>query len=252
VLAELDAAGELEVDVRLYAPVEEIEAQHEASKKWGRGRVRLAGAKMFADGTLNSRTALMLGPYAEPLPGMERGKMISTVAQLREGRERTLALGLGLAVHAIGDAAVRAVLDVEEGVRRHGPRSAAADGTPLRIEHCELIDPADVPRFAELGVVASVQACHLLADIEVLRRRLPHRLERVLPLRELIDAGCEPGVGLIFGSDTPIVRADPTDSIQAAVLRRREGMGEAEAIARDQAISEAEAWAAFTLPCRDA
>jgi predicted amidohydrolase YtcJ len=255
VLAELDAAGELGIEVRLYAAVEEIAVQHEASRRWGRGRVRLAGAKMFADGTLNSRTALMLEPYAEPLPGMERGKVISTVEQIREGRERTLALGLGLAVHAIGDAAVRGVLDAEEGVQRHGPktgRGTRSGDIPLRIEHCELIDRADVARFAELGVVASVQPCHLLADIEVLRRRLAHRLERVLPLRELIDAGCEPGVGLIFGSDTPIVRPDPVDSVQAAVNRRRRGMGAAEAIAPEQAISEAEAWGAFSLPGRGA
>ena len=203
----------------------------------------MAGAKMFADGTLNSRTALMLEPYAEPLAGLERGKVISTAEQIREGRERTLALGLGLAVHAIGDAAVRAVLDVEESVQRHGPKTGR--GTPLRIEHCELIDRADVGRFPELGVVASVQPCHLLADIEVLRRQLADRLDRVLPLRELIDAGCEPGVGLIFGSDTPIVRPEPGVSIQAAVNRRREGMSAGEAIEPAQAISEAEAWACF-------
>jgi predicted amidohydrolase YtcJ len=115
----------------------------------------------------------------------------------------------------------------------------------LRIEHSELVDAADVPRFAALGVIASVQPCHLLTDIDVLRRQLPHRLDRVLPLRELIDAGCEPGRGLIFGSDAPIVRPHPEDSIQAAVHRRRAGMRPDEAVAFGQAISEAEAWACF-------
>ena len=115
----------------------------------------------------------------------------------------------------------------------------------LRIEHAELVDEADVGRFAALGVVASVQPCHLLADIEALRRLLPHRLGRVLPLRELAAAGCRPGDLMWFGSDTPIVRPDAEDSIQAAVHRRRVGMGEGEAIAIEQAIAEPEAWDAF-------
>jgi predicted amidohydrolase YtcJ len=243
-LCGLDGTGLLRVPVHLYVPVAEIEAQHEAAKRWHTERVRLAGAKVFADGTLNSKTAWMLDPYADPLPGMERGKVITTPEEIRAARERTLALGLGLAVHAIGDAAVRAVLRVEEGIKA----SSRHDTAPkLRIEHCELIDREDVPRFADLGVVASVQPCHLLADIEVLRRQLSHRLDRVLPLRELIDAGCAPGEGLIFGSDAPIVRPHPQDSIQAAVYRRREGMNKQDAIAPEQAITEAEAWAAFGL-----
>jgi predicted amidohydrolase YtcJ len=91
--------------------------------------------------------------------------------------------------------------------------------------------------------VASVQPCHLLADVEALRRHLPHRLERVLPLRELIDSGCRPGELLWFGSDVPIVRPDPADSIRAAVRRSRDG--DEVAIAPEQAITDAEAWAAF-------
>ena len=95
-----------------------------------------------------------------------------------------------------------------------------------------------------------MQPCHLLADIPVLTRELPHRLDRVLPLRELIDAGCTPagtdGSGLLwFGSDVPIVRADPGDSIQAAVRRRSEGMDESEAIGWEQRIGEGEAWECF-------
>ena len=62
----------------------------------------------------------------------------------------------------------------------------------LRIEHAELIDEADVGRFAGMGVVCSVQPCHLLSDIKALVRGVPRRLERVLPLRELIDSGCRP------------------------------------------------------------
>ncbi|MEL7484376.1 MAG: amidohydrolase family protein, partial [Planctomycetota bacterium] len=134
----------------------------------------------------------------------------------------------------LGDGAVCAVLDAVERVRP--PRWM------VRIEHAEVIDAADVPRFAELGVIASVQPCHLLVDIEALGRALPDRVDRVLPLRELIDSGLEPGQTLLFGSDAPIVRPDPEDSIRAAVHRSRP---DSVAIAPDQAISESEAWSCF-------
>jgi predicted amidohydrolase YtcJ len=167
-------------------------------------------------------------------------------ARISAALESTSSLGLTLAVHAIGDAAVRTCLDAFESApsSRSLPAVAGRSVAPsLRIEHAELIDAADVPRFARLGVVCSVQPCHLLYDIEALTRGLPHRLNRVLPLRDLIDSGCGPGALLWFGSDVPIVRPHPDDSIRAAVHRRREGMKQA--IAPQQAISENEAWAAF-------
>lgn len=237
-LASLDADGLLPYGVRLYASWEELESQHAAAtgpRGWERPRVRLAGAKCFADGTLNSRTAWMIEPYRDPLPGLPLGKPMMTAAELDSALALTRAKGLELAVHAIGDGAVRAVLDARERAGRESP--------PLRIEHCELIDRSDVVRFAELGVAASVQPCHLLADIEVLTRELPHRLHRVLPLRDLIDEGCAPGRGVWFGSDVPIVRPDPEDSIRAAVHRGRAEGGPV--IALEQAITEVEAWRCF-------
>lgn len=241
-LAALSDRGQLATDVTLYVPLDQIDEAVTAARGpggWERPNLRLGGAKLFADGTLNSRTAWMLHPYADPLPGMPRGQPMHTPAQLDAAIARTAGLGVGLAVHAIGDAAVRAVLDSWERVRPVlDPRTPA-----LRIEHAEIIDAADIPRFARLGVVCSVQPCHLLADIEALQRGLPHRLDRVLPLRDLIDSGCRPGGGLIFGSDVPIVRPDPGDSIQAAVHRAR--AADPSAIAPSQGISEAEAWRCF-------
>ena len=240
VLAEIDAAGELPARILLYPRLEDVAAMHAGARQWQRDRVRLAGAKLFADGTLNSRTAWMLHPYADPLPGLPRGQPMVTPVQVRDAVALTRDLGLGLAVHAIGDAAVRCVLDAyqDAGVRGH---------PLLRIEHAEIIDQADVPRFAQLGVVCSVQPCHLLTDVEALNRGLPHRLGRVLPLRDLIAAGCRPGELLWFGSDVPIVRPHPQDSILAATTRRREGTPAADAIAPEQAVSTEEAWRAFTI-----
>lgn len=246
VLAELDAAGDLPVSVTLYVPLGALSDVARTAHQWERPRVRLGGGKIFADGTLNARTAWMLAPYTDPLPGMPTGQPMMTGAELRDAIVRTGKLGLGLAVHAIGDAAVRAALDAWEECRPSGTAARSA-GSPsrFRIEHAELIDADDVPRFARLGVICSVQPCHLLADVEALRRGLPHRLDRVFPLRQLIDSGCTPGEWLWFGSDAPIVRPDPGDSIQAAVHRRRAGAGEVEAIAPGQAIREREAWDAF-------
>ena len=267
VLADLERQDELPVGrVLLYPNVAKLGAMHATRARWESDRVRLAGGKLFVDGTLNSRTALMLTPYMEPLEGLPLGQAMATAAEIGEAIALTKSLGLQLAAHAIGDGAVRMVLDAwEQGLTNRGiEQSRGGTGTgfhsmtrsldplihSLRIEHCELIDGADVARFAKLGVVCSVQPCHLLADIPVLTRQMGDRLDRVLPLRELIDSGCTPagadGSGLLwFGSDVPIVRAEPGDSIRAAVDRRGEGMAQSEAIGWDQRITEEEAWAAF-------
>lgn len=236
-LAELDRAGELPVRVRLYALLDDLDHLHATQRSWRTDRVSLAGGKIFVDGTLNSRTAWMLRPYAEAPPGLERGLPMMTPDAIETAVRRVDALGLPLAAHAIGDGAVRALLDAVERVRPKTPG--------FRIEHAELVDAADTPRFAALGVIASLQPCHLLADIEALRRAVPARLGRVLPIRELIDSGLEPGRGLVFGSDVPIVRADPGDSIQAAVHRRRANTPLEQAVSPEQSVDEHAAWACF-------
>lgn len=238
-------ADGLPIDVVLWPLVADLAGVAASRDAWETDRVRLGGGKIFVDGTLNSRTAWMLHPYADAeargQPGKPRGMAMMSPDQIEDAVRRCDGLGVPMAAHAIGDAAVRAVLDAIETVRPKTPG--------FRIEHAELIDEADVGRFAELGVVCSVQPCHLLYDIEALRRAVPDRLDRVLPLRSLIEAGCEPGTGphggLIFGSDTPIVRPDPGDSVQAAVARRRVGMGADEAIGLGEGIPEGEAWACF-------
>ena len=249
-LGRLDREGRLGMRVALYPNVAEVRAVAEHRQHWESTRVRLAGGKVFSDGTLSSRTALMIHRYAEPRPDMPRGHAMVAPVFIDEALRTVESLDLQLAVHAIGDGAVRMVLDSAQRVR-------PARGT-LRIEHLEVLDAADVPRFVELGVTASVQPCHLLTDIEALRRYVPHRIERVLPLRSLLASGLEPGVigtrrdgraGLVFGSDAPIVRANPEDSIFAAVHRRRPGMPQDEAIAMKEALDEAAAWRCFARVC---
>lgn len=246
-LARLHDAGELPLSVALFAPLDRLEAQHAAATGpggWSRPGLRLAGAKLFADGTLNSRTAAMLHPFRDPLPGLPTGKLLLTREDIAAGLDRCHSLNLTLAVHAIGDAAVRTTLDAFDLFTASAPSLRhSVTSSRLRIEHAELIDEADVPRFNQPGLVASLQPCHLLADIEALERSLPHRLDRVLPIRDLISAGLEPGRTLLFGSDVPVVRPDPIDSITAATLRDRPGRGRP--IAPSEAIDEATAWACF-------
>lgn len=235
-LGEMDRTSGIPLRVRLFPPVAELAKIASEVDAWQTDRVTLGGGKLFADGTLNSRTAWMLQPFKCPIAGHECGTPMYTVEQIDEAIRVCDRLDLPLATHAIGDGAVRAMLDAIERVR---PKSQGQ-----RIEHAELIDEQDVPRFAQLGVICSPQPCHLLTDIEALEKYLPHRLERVLPLREIIDSGCTPGELLVFGSDAPIVRPHPEDSIRAAVYRSRVSEPD-RTIAPDQAVSEAEAWAAF-------
>jgi predicted amidohydrolase YtcJ len=111
-------------------------------------------------------------------------------------------------VHAIGDAAVTIALDAFE--------AAAVRG---RIEHAQLIADADVPRFAALGITASVQPAHLLDDREVAAEHWPGRTGRAYPFRALLDAGAT----LAFGSDAPVAPLDPWRTLRAAVDRSMPG-----------------------------
>lgn len=236
-LSDLDRAGELPLRVRLYALLDDLDHLFATRRDWQTDGVTLDGGKIFVDGTLNSRTAWTLHPYADAPPGLETGLPMMSPREIETAVRRVDALNLPLAAHAIGDGAVRATLDAVERAR---PKARGH-----RIEHAELIDADDVPRFASLGVTASLQPCHLLADIEALHRAVPDRLDRVLPIRELIASGLEPGVGVVFGSDVPIVRADPGDSIRAAVHRRRANTPPEQAVSPEQSIDEAAAWACF-------
>ncbi len=226
-----------QLSVTLYPLVQDLPEILKTHRDWRSDQIRLGGGKIFVDGTLNSRTAWMLHPFADGRPEHPSGMQLMSDAAIEDAIKLCVGEGLQLAAHAIGDAAVRAVLDAAE--RARAPRGS------VRIEHAELIDEADVPRFAELGVIASVQPCHLLYDIEALRRACPARLDRVQPIRELIDSGLQPGRAILFGSDTPIVRPNPEDSILAATNRGRSDMALADGIAPSQAITEAEAWACF-------
>lgn len=245
-LLELERTGGPDVRVELYAPVEHFDAVRDRLARAGSSMVKCGGLKLFADGTLNSRTASMLYPYANPQAGRPRGEALLTTDQVASGIERARSAGVRLAVHAIGDAAVRRVLDAEAGVNTRLDPGGVPSALTTRIEHAQFVDPLDVERFAVLRVIASPQPCHLLTDIEAIRRHVPDRERRAFPLRDIVsaytEAGLDPARWVWLGTDAPVVRPEPADNVQGAAERRRAGMPASEAVAPEQAISADLAW----------
>lgn len=168
----------------------------------------LVGMKAFVDGTLGSRTARMLAPYADDAPNQGLWVELAERGVLAEWVRVVRAAGLSPSMHAIGDAAVRLALEALE----------ASDGPgapPGRIEHAQTVAPEDLPRFR--GRFASMQPLHKAYDARSAATRLgPHRMDRFFPFRRLREAGAI----LAFGSDWPIVSPDPILGMQAAITGR--------------------------------
>jgi predicted amidohydrolase YtcJ len=171
---------------------------------------RLGAIKLFADGTLGSRTAALLEPYdgtrVSGLDLLSPADLAALVARASGG-------GLSVAVHAIGDRACRSALDAFEAAGAAAPRPAL----PPRIEHAQLVDPADVPRFGRLGVAASMQPIHCTSDFELAQRYWKRRAGSSYPWRALL----EQGALLAFGSDAPVELPSAAQGLHAAVTRQR-------------------------------
>ena len=171
----------------------------------------LAGVKVYADGALGSRGAALLHPYADR--DGHTGLMQHDEAALRRIVVAAMRGGWQVATHAIGDAGNRTVLDVYAQALEHAARR---DPRP-RLEHCQILDPADIPRFAELGVIASMQPTHATSDMGWVPDRLgPARLAGAYAWRSLLDAGAH----LCFGSDFPVELPDVTHGLYAAITRQ--------------------------------
>ncbi len=174
-------------------------------------RYLLAGVKIYADGALGSRGAALLAPYADRPD--HRGLLLLDDAALDALCDRALARGWQIATHAIGDRGNRVVLDA---YARALTRHPGADRR-LRIEHAQILDLADIPRFAELGVIASMQPTHATSDMAWVPDRLgPDRLAGAYAWRRLLDAGAR----LALGSDFPVELPDPTHGLHAAITRQ--------------------------------
>ena len=193
--------------------------------------------KVFYDGVLDSWTAVMVDDYADR-PGW-RGEPLFSPEHFAEVAVEADRRGLQIAVHSIGDGAVRAVLDgYQAAAKKNGRRDSRH-----RVEHIEVITAPDVPRFAELGVLASMQPAHPPGAMNFPMEPTISRIGRdKWPLsyawRTLKNAGAR----VVFASDWPVSPVDPILSIQAAVMRKpwAEGMP-------DQSFSLREAIQGYTV-----
>jgi predicted amidohydrolase YtcJ len=215
-LATFDRArreGRLRTRILTAVPLADWERLRDTVAERGRGDawLRIGALKGFVDGSLGSHTAAMLEPFTDA-PG-DRGLFVTTPEDLYARTSAADRAGLQVIVHAIGDHAVRAQLDVFERVaRENGPRDRR-----FRIEHAQHLDPADVPRFAALDVIASVQPYHAIDDGRWAERVIgPERAKGTYAFRSLLDAGAR----VAFGSDWFVAPPTPLEGIYAAVTRR--------------------------------
>jgi predicted amidohydrolase YtcJ len=167
----------------------------------------LRAIKVYADGALGSRGAHLQAPYSDD--PHNTGLVLTPMSQVEEISRRALAAGFQVSTHAIGDAANHEVL---EAYARAGVTPAAR----FRIEHAQIVDLADIPRFAQLGVIASMQPTHATSDMPWAEKRVGRaRLAGAYAWRRFLAAG----VPLAFGSDFPVELSDPRLGLFAAIAR---------------------------------
>lgn len=232
-----DLAAEDRLPLRVHASIRAPQLDHAIALGWRSGesvgRYTAGWLKLFADGSLGSRSAALLEPYLdveENVPtGGPRGMVVTDAEELREFLAKAVRAGISGQVHAIGDGAVRMALDVFEEL------PATRDVSPLmrRIEHAQLVDPDDQPRFGALDVAASVQPVHLRSDAAQERVAWGIRAEQSFPLRALIEAGAL----IPFGTDAPVEPPDPWPGIAVAMARRDPFAADEALVGIDHAIS---------------
>ena len=175
------------------------------------GRLQMRGVKLYADGALGSRGAALLEDYSDD-PG-NRGLLVTEPAALESAMRKARGCGVQVATHAIGDRGNRLVLDAYQRVLG----DAAKTDHRWRIEHAQVVAPEEFPRFAALGVIASMQPTHATSDMPWAQDRLgPVRISGAYAWQRLQGSG----VKLALGSDFPVESVDPRRGLHAAVTRQ--------------------------------
>lgn len=199
------------------------------------GLVRVRGVKLYMDGALGSRGAALLAPYAD---AEGTGLILTPRETIDTFLKRGRASGAQIAVHAIGDRGNRLVLDAFQQAFADDP--AALRKARWRVEHAQVLSPEDLPRFSELGVIASMQASHAIGDLYFAPARLgPERLKGAYAWESLVKSGAV----VAGGSDAPVERGDPLVEFYAAAYRHDlkgfagPDWGLDEALTRQQALA---------------
>lgn len=219
--------------------LEEYFSAHRVVDYGGRDLFQVRSVKVFFDGALGSRGAALFEPYSDDPEN--RGVYEIRPEHLYEVSIAALRTGMQVCPHAIGPRAVKETLDIYEEAFIEAP----GEDVRFRIEHAELVGPDDVARFAELGVIPSVQPIHHPSDMEF----LPHRVgaeraeEYASPWRSLIDAGSV----LPLGSDFTIYSHNPLTGFYAAITRQNEDGTPAEGFYADESMTREEALRGYTI-----
>jgi predicted amidohydrolase YtcJ len=225
--------------------VEQIEGFLEQGARTGIGRLKAGTVKIWVDGVVEGLTAAMLDPYldGQGRPTDERGMALVPPEALRDAVVALDRAGLQVHLHAIGDAAVRSALDAIEAAQ-HANRPA-----DLRhhIAHIQVVHPADLPRFAELGVTGTMQPIWARHEPVMDERTIPvlgtERIGWQYPFASLLRHGGR----LAGGSDWPVTSADPLLEIEVAVTRVSASKREGTPFLPDERLSLDQALAAFTI-----
>ena len=237
----LSMADDGQLDMRIYAMTagagEVLDAIGSPIRKYGNDHLEIAAVKIYSDGALGSRGAAMIEPYSDDEEN--RGLPFWTQRELDDQVGKANSMGFQVGVHAIGDLGNRMVLDAFE-------KAQGGKASPLRnrVEHAQIIALEDIPRFSELGVIASMQAVHATSDKNMAEDRIgPDRILGGYAWRRLLNSGAV----IANGSDFPVELSNPFHGLYASVTRQgRDGEPEGGWYA-DQAMTREEALHSFTL-----
>jgi predicted amidohydrolase YtcJ len=237
----MSMADDGDLGMRIYAMLSDtganLDAFDEPIRAYGNDHLDIASVKLYSDGALGSRGAAMIEPYDDDPEN--RGLPFYTQEELDSLVRKANAKGFQVGIHAIGDLGNRMSLDAFE-------RAQGGKASPLRnrVEHAQIIALDDIPRFAELGVIASMQPVHATSDMNMAEDRVgPQRIKGGYAWRRLLDSGAV----LAAGSDFPVELPNPFHGLYAAVARQdRQGLPEGGWYS-DQSMTRAEALRSFTL-----
>ena len=232
----LSMADDNEMSMRIYAMVENAGSNLDAIgtpiPSYGNDRLAISSVKLMVDGAIGSRGAAMVEPYDDDVEN--RGLPFWTQDELDGFVKKSNDMGFPVGIHAIGDLGNKQALDAIE--KAQGGKPSAMRN---RIEHAQVIRLVDIPRFAELGVIASMQATHATSDMNMAEDRVgPERIKGAYAWRKLLDSGAI----IANGSDFPVELANPMHGLYASVTRRsRAGLPEGgwypeEALTREESL----------------
>jgi predicted amidohydrolase YtcJ len=241
-LQKLVHNNELKLRVTKHINIQKLDSAIEIGLRSGFGNpmLHLGGIKAFADGALGPQTAAMFAPYQGRKD--DRGILLLSEEEIVQKGIRAAQHGLNMAIHAIGDRANREVLNAYGRIRAY-EKSHQIPPLRHRIEHVQVLDPADRDRLSKMDIIASMQPLHATSDMETATRYWGERTRYAYAWRTLLDHHTP----LAFGSDAPVESPNPFLGLHAAVTRRKlNGEPGPKGWIPEQRISLIEAMQAYT------